>query len=245
MDCEKRMTTISGSSAPIHPEISALLPWYVNGRIGERERRRVDAHLTECAHCREELAREQWVYRNMNAETPLEYMPAVSLNRLQARLDGIDVANSERSPEGEAAVAAAERPRRRSMPWQGLMAASVAVIAVALGLLAADRWMQYRARAAMSAAAPAYYTVTTAVPRAPDEAIRAVFSPAITLSELQGILDEAQLRIVSGPSEAGVYSLAANSRRPVSSSLALLRSHAQVRFAESTAVPATPARTTP
>lgn len=227
-----------------HPEISALLPWYVNGRIGERERRRVDAHLTECAHCREELSREQWVYRNMNAETPLEYMPAVSLNRLQARLDGID-ASSERPPEDDAAATSADKPRRRSMPWQGLMAASVAVMAVALSLLAADRWMQYRARAAMSAAAPVYNTVTTAVPRAPDEAIRAVFSSAITLSELQGILDEAQLRIVSGPTEAGVYSLAANSGRPVSSSLALLRSHAQVRFAESTAVPATPARTTP
>jgi len=236
------MTTISGSGAPIHPDISALLPWYVNGRIGERERRRVDTHLAECAHCGEELAREQWVYRNMSAETPLEYMPAVSLNRLQARLDG--VGETEHARQGEAAVAAAGKPRRRSMPWQGLMAASVAVMAVALSLLAADRWMQHRARAAMSAAAPAYYTVTTAVPRTPDEAIRAVFSPTITLSELQGILDEAQLRIVSGPTEAGVYSLAANSRRPASSSLALLRSHAQVRFAESTVVPATPTRTT-
>jgi hypothetical protein len=42
------------------------------------------------------------------------------------------------------------------------------------------------------------------------------------------------LRIISGPTEAGVYSLAAQSNRPVSSSLALLRQHAAVRFAEST-----------
>ena len=230
------MKNIPGTASPVHPDISALIPWYVNGTIGERERRRVDAHLAQCAHCRDELTREQWVYRNMSAETAVEYMPAVSLNRLQARLDGIGVAKPERAQEGEAAdvaadMAAAVRPRRRSMPWQGLMAASVAVMAVALSLLAADRWLQYRARVA---APPAYYTVTTAVPRAPDEAIRAVFSPTITLSELQSILDEAQLRIVSGPTEAGVYSLATKSRRPVSSSLALLRSHAQVRFAEST-----------
>ncbi len=170
----------------------------------------------------------------MTAETAVEYMPAVSLNRLQARLDGIDAAKPERAEADEDADAAA-KARRQFMPWQGLMAASVAVIAVALSFLAGDRWQQYRARAA---APPAYYTVTTAVPRAPDEAIRAVFSPTITLSELQSILDEAQLRIVSGPTEAGVYSLAAKSRRPVDSSLALLRSHAQVRFAEST----TPAR---
>jgi hypothetical protein len=63
--------------------------------------------------------------------------------------------------------------------------------------------------------------------------IRAVFAPTITLVELQAILDEAQLRIISGPTEAGVYSLAANSGQPVSTSLALLRGHPKVRFAES------------
>jgi hypothetical protein len=230
MDCEGRMKNIPATGSAVHPDISALIPWYVNGTIGERERRRVDAHLVQCAHCRDELTREQWVYRNMTAETAVEYMPAVSLNRLQARLDGIGVAKAA-DAGANAGASAAAKPRRRSMPWPGLMAASVAVIAVALSLLAADRWLQYRARAA---APPAYYTVTTAVPRAPDEAIRAVFAPTITLSELQSILDEAQLRIVSGPTEAGVYSLATKSRRPVSSSLALLRSHAQVRFAEST-----------
>jgi hypothetical protein len=110
------------------------------------------------------------------------------------------------------------------------MAASVAVMAVALSLLAADRWMQSRAHAS----APDYYTVTTPTPHAPGEVIRAVFSPTITLVELQAILDGAQLRIVSGPTEAGVYSLAANSGRPVSSSLASLRRDEKVRFAEIT-----------
>ena len=89
---------------------------------------------------------------------------------------------------------------------------------------------------------PTYHTVTTSESRAPDEVIRAVFSPSITLVELQTILDEAQLRIISGPTEAGVYSLAANSRRPVSSSLALLRRHAAVRFAESTEPSAKPSQ---
>jgi hypothetical protein len=110
------------------------------------------------------------------------------------------------------------------------MAASLAVMAVALSLLAADRWLQFRSLMAQ----PNFYTVTTDSPRPPGEVIRAVFAPNITLVELQSILDEAQLRIVSGPSEAGVYSLAAKSKAPVSSSLALLRAHAKVRFAEST-----------
>ncbi|HEX9404189.1 MAG TPA: hypothetical protein VF917_07145, partial [Steroidobacteraceae bacterium] len=71
-------------------------------------------------------------------------------------------------------------------------------------------------------------------PRPQGEVIRAVFSPTITLVELQAVLDEAQLRIVSGPTEAGVYSLAANSGRPVSASLASLRRDEKVRFAEIT-----------
>jgi anti-sigma-K factor RskA len=206
-----------------HREVSALAPWYVNGTIGEHDRQRVDAHLIGCASCRDGLARERRIYQGMTAEAAIEYMPAASLKRLQARLDGIAAAPL-------ADVPAVRKPVRRTMAWQGLMAASVAVIAVALSLLAADRWILLRAHAS----APDYYTVTTPMAHAPGEVVRAVFSPTITLVELQSILDEAQLRIISGPTEAGVYSLAANSSRPVSSSLALLRGHAKVRFAEGT-----------
>jgi len=103
-------------------------------------------------------------------------------------------------------------------------------MAVAIGLLAADRWVQFEVRATQ----PSYRTVTTSIPRPQGEVIRAVFSPSITLVELQTILDEAQLKIVSGPTEAGVYSLASNSTLTVRSSLALLRQHSTVRFAEGT-----------
>lgn len=216
------MTTIGQNGTPAHPDISSLLPWYVNGSIGERERHRVDAHLPSCAPCRDELAHERLIHQNMSAENAVEYMPVASLNRLRARLDGVHSAQ----PADLQDPAVPAKPRDRPMPWQGLMAASVAVMAIALSLLAADRWMQ--------SGAPAYHTVTSAAPRAKGEAIRAVFSPTITLIELQNMLDQAQLRIVSGPTEAGVYSLAATSHRPVSSSLQLLRSHPEVRFAEST-----------
>jgi hypothetical protein len=209
-----------------HREVSALLPWYTNGTLGEQDRQKVDAHLPTCADCRNDLAQELLVYRGMTAETSVEYMPAASLKRLQARLDGGGAAPAAHGATDAGSMA----PSRRSMRWPGLMAASIAVMAVALSLLAADRWLRVRAPAAQ----PSYYTVTTAVPRPPGEVIRAVFSPTITLVELQSILDEAQLRIISGPTEAGVYSLAAKSGRPVSSSLALLRGHADVRFAEGT-----------
>jgi anti-sigma factor RsiW len=208
-----------------HQEISALIPWYVNGTMGEHDRQRVEAHLLQCEGCRKDLTQDLTIYQGMTVEPAIEYMPAASLKRLQARLDGMD-ANAADVP----AVAPRVGKAGRTVPWQGLIAASVAVMAVAVSFMAADHWLQLRTRAS----APNYYTVTTPIAHAPDEVIRAVFSPAITLVELQAILDEAQLRIISGPTEAGVYSLAAVSRRPVSSSLALLRGHANVRFAEST-----------
>ena len=209
-----------------HGEVSALLPWYVNGTISELDGRKVDVHLQACADCSNDLARELYVYRSMTADTAVEYMPAASLKRLMTRLDGI----AAPAATDTAADAGPKTMRRRhSIPWVGLMAASIAVMAVALGLVTADRWLYSRS----SGAQPNYYTVTTALPRPRGEVIRAVFSPTITLDELQGILDEAQLRIISGPTEAGVYSLAAKSSRPVRSSLTLLRGHAKVRFAES------------
>jgi anti-sigma factor RsiW len=209
-----------------HREVSELIPWYVNARIGEADRQRVEAHLRDCTECRGELQLQRQVHAAMTADPGIEYMPTASLKRLQARLDGQHAA-PDAAPDA-ARENAADRPAHRSMRWGGSMAASIAVMAVAIGILAAGLWTRYQERARPLD----YFTVTTATPHPPQEAIRAVFAPQTTLVELQSILDEAQLRIISGPSEAGVYSLAANSSLSVSASLGLLRAHAAVRFAE-------------
>jgi Putative zinc-finger len=209
----------------IHEVISTLMPWYVNGTISELDRQKVDSHLRACAACREELLQERCVYEGVGTEVEVGYISRPSLKRLNVVLDGIAAgAQRLRAPPR------AERRSPRSMPRTGLMAASVAALGLAVGLLVADRWTQLRAQQQQSD----YYTVTTAVARPPDEVVRAVFAPNVTLVELKAILDEAQLKIVSGPSEAGVYSLAATSGRPVNVSLGLLRQHATVRFAERT-----------
>ncbi len=214
-----------------HEEAFGLFPWYLNGTITETERQKVDEHLRVCTACRDQLTLERNIYRAMSAESSLEFIPA-SFSRLQARLDAL-AQETLAAPELPLRRPATNRgiSQRRAMPWPRRMAASIAILGLgSLTLVSADRWVQIRALPSE------YRTVTTAAPRAPDEVIRAVFSPAVTLVELQAILDEAQLRIVSGPTEAGVYSLAANSDRPVTVSLSLLRRHAAVRFAESTRI---------
>jgi hypothetical protein len=206
-----------------HQEVSALIPWYVNSRLSESERLKVDAHIADCAACRADVLVEQQLFEAIKGAPTVEYMPAASLKRLQERLDGLQSV----APVADAAPVVRIRS---GWPKRVLMAASVAVMAISISLLLADRWVQFRAQQA----APKYRTVTSSTPHARDEVIRAVFAPTITLIELQAILDEAELRIVSGPSEAGVYSLAAKSNLPVRSSLALLRQHPTVRFAEQT-----------
>jgi hypothetical protein len=203
-----------------HHEVSALIPWYVNETIAERDRRRVDAHISTCAPCRDDLLVQRRLCEAIEAQPALDYMPVASLKRLNARLDAMQAEGASSPPQAQ--------PKNSPTSWRGWMAASIAAMAVAVALLAADRWAQFESRR------PNYQTVTNSVPRPPGEVIRAVFSPTITLVELQTILDEAQLRIVSGPTEAGVYSLASNAALPVSASLALLRQHSTVRFAEGT-----------
>jgi hypothetical protein len=232
-----------------HSRICALIPWYLNGTAAEADRRLVENHVRECPGCRADLEQERRVYEAMCVDSGVEYMPAASLKKLTARLDELEAgapeARTGEIPGREASgrempggsVPARETPARATpvpprlgfaarMPWRGLAAASIALAALAVSLVAADQWLKSREAA--------YHTVTVSATRPPDEVIRAVFAPNITLMEMQSILDEAHLRIVSGPTEAGVYSLASTSSRPASVSLRVLRAHAAVRFAEST-----------
>jgi len=207
-----------------HHEVSALIPWYVNDTLEDHQRDKVDSHVAACALCRNDLSVHQRIFEGIGAQPALDYMPVASLKRLQARLDAVQA-------QGDSVQMAPLEPvRSESSPWRGWIAASIATMAVAIGVLAADRWVQFEARGEQAN----YHTVTSAAPRARGEVIRAVFSPTITLVQLQSLLDEAQLKIVSGPTEAGVYSLASNSTLTVRSSLALLRQHPAVRFAEAT-----------
>lgn len=204
-----------------HDEVSQLLPWYVNGTLRDGDRQRIEQHLQACAACREDLRLETRVHTELSSDAAVAYMPAASLKRLQARLDGLQTIGTV-----PAAVSSAP-PGQRWLTPRAWKAASLAALGLALALVAAQQWRDSRGR-------PAYYTVTTAAVPVPGAVIRAVFSPRMSVSELHDLLNEAQLSIVSGPSEAGVYSLGLNSHRNPSEALVRLRAHPTVLFAELT-----------
>jgi hypothetical protein len=215
------------NTAAQHQEIGELLPWFVNGRLSETDRQRVDAHLRVCGACSEELAAQRRIYAAMSLDAGVERMPMAGLNRLRRRIESLDEAFPAPAAPDEAARSAPAGSSWRQR--RSAIAASIAMTAV--GVLAALLWSQHERRMA-----PAnYYTVTTAAPQPANTAIRAVFVPTVTLSELQELLDDAHLRIVSGPTEAGVYSLAMSGSPSVNWSLQRLRGHAVLRFAETVA----------
>lgn len=210
-----------------HREIWLQIPWYVNDSAKPRQRDRIEAHLHDCTVCREELQQQRALHEAMADAAVIEHIPSASLNKLRQRLDAAPAtahASSVHSVQSQGPV------RRRLSPRQVLLAASVAVIAIALTLaLTASR------RADTQVTAPdSYYTVSSAPQRPAHEVIRAVFAPTTTVSQLQRLLDESGLRIIAGPSEAGVYSLAATRQQAVSDALSRLRRQPLVRFAEAT-----------
>ena len=222
------MTTANPSTAE-HQDIWDLLPWLVNGRLSEPDCRRAEAHLRLCTACRDELAAQRQIHQVIAADTAVAQMPMAGLNKLRQRIEKAETAGTHHSPSDPAAPG----PPLRARPttgWQlrtGMIAASVVAISLALGISAAIRWQTER-----HGEAAAYYTVTTATAQHDGAVIRAVFAPTVTLSGLQKLLDDAHLRIVSGPTEAGVYSLAETAPQPTDWSLRRLRGHDTVRFAE-------------
>jgi hypothetical protein len=222
------MTTANPSTAE-HQDIWGMLPWLVNGRLSESDCRRAEAHLRLCGACRDEFAAQRQIYQVIAADCAVEQMPMAGLNKLRQRIEKAETAGTHDSPSDGAPPGPPLRARTTT-GWQfrkGLIAASVLAISLALGIPAAIHWQTQR-----HGETAAYYTVTTATSQHDGAVIRAVFAPTVTLSELQKLLDDAHLRIVSGPTEAGVYSLAETAPQPTDWSLRRLRGHDTVRFAE-------------
>jgi hypothetical protein len=220
-----------------HREIADLIPWYLNDTIDVRERERLEAHLAACAACRDDLYVERQVYERMAANVVVEHIAATSFKRFQLKLEGLNESTVTRRRSGEAEPVALINRVMKTKPIMNTRSLSISVAASAV-ILAVALAVFFVHRQTPVPLPQSYITVTTPSVRAPGEVIRAVFVPTTTLGELQAILVEAQLRIVSGPTEAGVYSLAATTARPVMISLDILRQHTAVRFAESTQMPA-------
>lgn len=183
----------------VHQEVWALLPWLANGSASGPQRQRAELHLRGCPECRAELAREEQLARAMTLPPAGGPQAEPGLQRLLQRLD-----QEDELPLPVGRTLAFGRARF------GL--GSVLVLGLAeLLLIGALGWWWLQAGDAGSApdAAP-YRTLTQGEPARVDAPRwRVVFEPGRTVAELQALLAQQGLAIVAGPSEAGVFTLAA------------------------------------
>jgi hypothetical protein len=127
----------------------------------------------------------------------------------------------------------------RAWMLPGLVAASM-VESVLIGVLAAALWSYPAASTSADAVAPLYRTLASGDTTPPAATVRVVFSLSMTVGQLQALLRRFGLRVIGGPSEAGVWSLApvAGSRQAAAAQAATaaavkrLRADSNVRFAE-------------
>jgi len=214
----------------LHQETWALLPWLANGRADAAQRRRAESHLAECADCRAELAREQ----RMSAAMALPSMTGPDLSqgmaRLMQRIDHAETVRAPRQPRIAAGRGGAATIRLSTATLLG-------AVQLALVAMAAVWWVHGQAPA--EAPAGGYQTLTQAPAAATPSTtgLRVVFQAGQPIGELQALLVTHGLAIVSGPTEAGVFTLnptAPLTARELDAVASELRRSPAVAFAEAT-----------
>jgi anti-sigma factor RsiW len=213
------------TQASSHEQCWELLPWLVNGTLDKAQVQRIEQHVAECPACRDELASQSQLREHMQSDEAVLRAPHASLQKLLAKID-----RDEEQAAEPAFASVARRPRRMDKSrW--LAVAVVAEAACLIMLIGTLSWKIGEGRAA-----PRYSTLTS-----PSEvslaqpAARVVFAPTVSVAELNGLLHSYDARIVAGPTETGVFTVALPatlSEAEVASAIERMQRDARVRFAQ-------------
>lgn len=158
-----------------HP--SDLLPWYVNGTLDDAGRKRIEAHLSGCAPCREKMKAIKRLRTCVkDIESQGQSPGELGLARLKRRI------------RSEAAMLTPRVRHRWLMP--ALAAAAIVIVAQA-GLMLNMNSTNRQGMQLMSA------------PAAGDIQVR--FAPDARAGQIESLLQSIHGHIVAGPGALGVY----------------------------------------
>ena len=209
-----RKNSIDDGSERVHLRVWDLLPWIVNGTASESVHRDVDAHVSECVHCREELVRQQRLHAAMNVDAEVEPPVERGLERLLEKVD---------AHEQQAAQHARAGGTKHSR-WAWVACGLAAMVLIEAGGIVELSTSHHDG---------AYHTLSSPDAGLPQAAIRLVVAPSMTVGQLQALLVPLNLQIVGGPNEDGVYSLGMLGRgHDIEKDTAALRAAPGVRFVE-------------
>ena len=162
------------------PELDQLLPWYVNGTLGDDERARVEAYLAASAGAREEVELLRRLRDHVKASQPSQSPGELGLKRLQREI------------AAERRTAQAAPPAPASPGWWRPAAISAALVIAIQGALL----FQLQPDSG----------VGTATGDGPGgTVIEVTFAADATESEIRTALQAIDGRLVDGPGALGVY----------------------------------------
>lgn len=186
-----------------HRRALELIPWLVNGTLGDDERAALERHVRDCLPCRAELKQQRALAALLGKRHEPHLSPDAAFDALMNRAD-----------------------RRRWAPRaRYAIAASIAI--ALLGSIA----VLYIPRLTDEHLEPGYETLARGGDAA--VRLDLVFAPDVTETELRGIVRAIGGTLVAGPSEAGRYTIELGDDGTVTleRTIADLRADERVRFA--------------
>lgn len=190
------MTEPDTMPADVHPEV-ALLPWYVNGTLGDTERQQVDRHLQSCALCRGELDELTSMKRRLTAAYEAQSPPSTRLARSVMALVAADarvVGDGNFRPSSW--LDGMDQWFRSLLLPRWVPTLAVVLLIAQMGLLL---WVQLP----WTDSEP----VSTRSLGMQTEAIAVTFQPLATEEQIRGLLQQVSGRITEGPTAEGLYTV--------------------------------------
>ncbi len=238
------MSSRAITESTAHDEVILLLPWYVNGTLGSRQKSLVGEHVRSCIACRRELENEVRTLDAFHHASPLDQSVRAGFERLQSRIDARSAPHLGGPVTGVAGqawmrVTGVARTIAGARLQTALIALPLIATAVVLGMTRIPGLQLSNsgyADTGTALAADGYQTLssrTTGV-ASPDD-VQLIFTRGTSTDTIDGLLESVPAKIVDGPNSAGIYTvrllgLSAESDRQAA--ILGLRSRQEVLFAE-------------
>ena len=196
------MNINDGTRALNHGEAWSLLPWLVNETLSGAEQTAVEAHVRSCLLCRRELGTQRQMSRAINASPTIRVSAQRSFASLMERVDaGPDSADSMIRRTIDPIVRGWKELLSTNQRWAvATTAAAGCLVAVLLTITTAD-----------DPSDAARYTTLTSAPTAYSNLVEVVFAGEATQRDIDAVLIKFNARILTGPSQKGVYTIVISS----------------------------------
>ena len=230
------MRQFQNSPNKMHQDVQLLLPWYVNNTLKTDEKGLVESHLKVCLQCREQMVELREISHHVAYDVdPLSVKALLSFSELSERIHESKLAIPDQTKK-TFTLADFKCPRigsnkKKSFSGYAVFVQAATVLIVITGMIHFNELDSAKNQNNQ------FYTLSSSnnVALMKNE-IRVVFSKTVNKIQIDQTLLSVDGKIISGPSQQGVYVIRINdinvSGREITELVAKLRAQSHIVFAE-------------